>query len=115
MTPAADATTPSGANIEARSPQRWRDIVASIAFVVAIAAIGIAAFVPRPRATLADENRATAPWPTKVSAGFTGAFERAFADRFGARRELLRLHSHLLVRIFDVSPARNVLLGASCS
>lgn len=111
MTPAADDTSPSVEKIEAPSPKRWRQIVASIAFVVAITAIGIAAFVPGHRTALANENRATAPWPTQVSAGFPRAFERAFADRFGARGELLRLHNHLLVRVFDVSPARDVLLG----
>jgi hypothetical protein len=111
MTPAAEATATSMQTIESRSAQRWRDIVASIAFVVAIAVIGFAAFVPRHRTTVANENRTLASWPTHASRDFTHAFERAFADRFGARGALLKLHNHVLVRVFDVSPARNVLLG----
>jgi len=112
MSPAAgNATAASAANVEARTPECWRDIVASVAFVVAIAAIGIAAFVPRHGTALANENRATASWPAHASLDFTRSFERAFADRFGARGELLKLHNHLLVRVFGVSPAQNVLLG----
>ena len=110
MTPAADATTASASTVEARTAEHWRNLVASIAFVVTIAAIGMAAFVPRHGLALANENRTLASWPTHASRDFTHAFERAFADRFGARGALLRLHNRLLVRVFIVSPAPFLLL-----
>jgi hypothetical protein len=111
MTPAATRAETLVSDGGRRSPSRWRDIVASFVFVVAIAAMGIAAFVPRDRAALDGENRAAAHWPAPFTVDFTHAFERAFADRFGARDALLRLHHRVLVRAFDVSPAHNVLLG----
>jgi hypothetical protein len=110
MTPAAAPCDDPVRQTAQPTVARRRDVFVSIAFVVAIAVMGLAAFVPRHRAALDAENRAAATWPA-LGAGFTGAFEGAFADRFGARDVLLRLHHRVLVRAFDVSPAAKVLLG----
>jgi len=89
-----------------------RDIVACMLFVVATAAMGLAAFRPQASTTLTAENRTIAPWPPLAATRqFVPAFERAFADRFGAREALLRAHNRVLVRAFGVSPAPNVLIG----
>jgi hypothetical protein len=101
VTPPAAAT---------RVPRRG-DLAGSLAFVAVLAVMGALAFVPGRDAKLAAENRALAAWPARVAAGFQDAFERAFADRFGAREALLRLHNRVLVRAFGVSPARNLLIG----
>ncbi|HET8876436.1 MAG TPA: hypothetical protein VFO53_08925 [Casimicrobiaceae bacterium] len=95
------------------SPQhRRRDIAAYALFVVAITAMGIGAFRPQPRATLDAENRTLAAWPAwSMSRAFIAAFDRAFADRFGGREVLLRLHNRVLVRVFGVSPSPDVLIG----
>jgi hypothetical protein len=108
MTPAVD----DALAVPAMSPlDRARDWLASLAFVAAIAAMGIATFVPHAAKTLDAENRALAAWPTPFAADWRARFERAFADRFGARNALLRLHNHALVRAFGVSPAHDVLIG----
>ena len=89
-----------------------RDIAACALFVVATVAMGIGAFRPHPPATLAAENRVIAPWPPLApTREFATGFERAFSDRFGARNALLRLHNRVLVRVFGVSPAPNVLIA----
>jgi len=119
------ATRASGSDTRAADPlalprvppraptrHRRRDIVACALFVVATAAIGIAAFWPHPQQALDAENRTLAPWPVPAaSRAFVSGFERAFADRFGGRNALLRLHNRMLVRVFGVSPAPNVLIG----
>jgi len=89
-----------------------RDVVACALFVVATAAMGIGAFRAHPAATLETENRVIAPWPPLAATReFAKDFERAFSDRFGARDALLRLHNRVLVRVFGVSPAPNVLIA----
>ena len=89
-----------------------RDVVACALFVVATAAMGIGAFRAHPAATLETENRVIAPWPPLAATReFAKDFERAFSDRFGARVALLRLHNRVLVRVFGVSPAPNVLIA----
>ena len=96
----------------APSNHRRRDVAAYVLFVVAITAMGIGAFRPQANATLHGENRTLAPWPAwSLNREFVTAFERAFADRFGGRELLLRLHNRVLVRVFGVSPAPNVLIG----
>jgi alginate O-acetyltransferase complex protein AlgJ len=89
-----------------------RDLALAVAFVVALAAIGIAAFALPVKPTLLFENRAITPWPRFAwSAAFTRDFERAFGDRFGARDRMLRAHHLALVYGFHVSPAANALIG----
>jgi hypothetical protein len=111
MTPAADALALPRIPPAAGTRHRRRDIVACVLFTAAIAAMGVAAFRPHPAAP-ESENRALAPWPAPAaSREFTAGFEHAFADRFGGRASLLRLHNRLLVRVFGVSTAPNVLIG----
>jgi hypothetical protein len=108
MTPAVDdaLAVPAMSHLH-----RARDWLASLAFVGTIGAMGIAAFAPHEAAKLDAENRVLAAWPTRLAADWRMRFERAFADRFGAREALLKLHNHALVRAFGVSPARNVMIG----
>ena len=111
MTPADPLALPR-VPPSAPSRHRRRDVAAYVLFVVAITAMGIGAFRPQASATLDAENRPLAPWPAwSLNRGFVTAFERAFADRFGGRELLLRLHNRVLVRVFGVSPAPNVLIG----
>ncbi len=58
------------------------------------------------------EKRAMEPWPPFVlTTDFAPAFERAFADRFGGRDVLVRLHHASLMELFGVSALTNVLPG----
>jgi alginate O-acetyltransferase complex protein AlgJ len=112
MTPHVD--TPALPRVPpAASPQlRVRDIVASALFVAAIATMGLSAFRPPRQVALGAENRTMSPWPKPaLTRAFAAAFERAFADRFGGRDALLRLHNRTLVRAFGVSPAPHVMIG----
>jgi alginate O-acetyltransferase complex protein AlgJ len=111
MTVATDPRVVAPGRDDVTSARRRRDLAASLAFVAAIAAIGAVAFVPGRAPALTAENRVPAPWPASMSTHFTAGFDRAFADRFGARDLLLRVHNRVLVRGFGVSPAKNVLIG----
>ena len=93
---------------------RGRDRLFTIAFVVTLVIIGTLAFRPRTSMTLDIENRAMASWPSGGSLGpsFPTAFEKAFADRFGAREVLLRAYNRIRVRIFGVPSSSNVLIGS---
>jgi len=96
----------------ARATHPLRDFALAIAFVVALTATGLVAFKTPARPTLQYENRALTRWPAFAwNAEFAADFERAFADRFGARDAMLRLHHLALVYGFNVSPAPNVLIG----
>jgi len=89
-----------------------RDAVLAITFFLALALSGLGALRAPTQGTLALENRVLAPWPAPaLTRQFASDFERAFADRFGARAALLRLHHLALIDAFHVSPAPNVLLG----
>jgi hypothetical protein len=96
----------------APTAHRRRDVLVTVLFTAAIAAMGLMTFRPSAPKALDAENRSIAPWPAlSFTPTFAADFERAFADRFGGRDALLRLHSRALVRIFGVSPAPNVLIG----
>ena len=89
---------------------RLRDAILATGFCVALALGGLGTL--RKPAELEFEFRALAPWPAASFArSFPGAFERAFADRFGARGALLRIHHRAMVEFFGVSPAPNVMIG----
>lgn len=112
MAIAADAPALPRVPPAASPGRRVRDIVAAALFVATIAAMGLGAFRPHREVALASENRAISPWPKPaLTRAFAANFERAFADRFGGRDALLRLHNRTLVRAFGVSPAPNVMLG----
>ena len=99
----------------APATQLWRDRLLAALFVLALAAPGLALIATSDRTTMEFENRAAAPWPSSprllAASEFTGGFERAFADRFGARDFLVRLHHIALAVIFRTSPVANVLIG----
>lgn len=90
---------------------RWRDRLLVALFVLAVALPGLALLVTASRTTTRFENRPAAPWPSGPGRGFTVAFERALADRFGGRDELVRLHHTLKAQLFQVSPVSKVLIG----
>ena len=58
------------------------------------------------------EKRAMAPWPAfELATAFPPAFERAFADRFGGRDILIRVHHASLLEFFGVSALTTVMPG----
>jgi len=94
----------------------WRDRIVTALFALAVALPGLALVATWSRTTTRFENRPTAPWPAWSTAAtkprdFTAAFERAFADRFGGRDALIRLHHGVKAVAFGVSPVPNVMLG----
>jgi alginate O-acetyltransferase complex protein AlgJ len=99
----------------ARDAHRARDFLVSALFALALGVPGLALYDTAARTVTEFENRPAAPWPRwqELDAGseFTTAFERAFADRFGTRNTLIRLHHAALAGVLQTSPASNVLLG----
>jgi alginate O-acetyltransferase complex protein AlgJ len=94
----------------------WRDRTLAALFALAIALPGLALVATWSRTTTRFENRPTAAWPAWSTAltkprEFTATFERAFADRFGGRDALIRLHHGTKAVAFGVSPVPNVMLG----
>jgi hypothetical protein len=89
----------------------WRDLALVALLALGLSLPGLALVVTWSRTTTHFENRPTAPWPTALAAGFTAAFERALADRFGGRDAMIRLHHRVKAVLFGVSPVRQVLLG----
>jgi hypothetical protein len=94
----------------------WRDRALAALFVLAVALPGLSLVVTGSRPMTRFENRATAAWPAAATAWtrpreFTAAFDRAFADRFGGRDALIRLHHGAKALAFRVSPVHNVMLG----
>ena len=93
-----------------------RDLVLAVLFVLALALPLVGALAKRDLARTAFENRPAAPWPgLPADAGarkrWPGAFEAAFADRFGGRDRLIRLHHATKALVFGVSPVDKVLIG----
>ena len=90
----------------------WRDRIIAFAFVVGLAVPGLALIFTADRTTTRFENRPTTRWPSFTSPrGFAPAFERAFADRFGGRDWLIRMHHAAVVTLFGASPVFNVMRG----
>lgn len=89
----------------------WRDRALLLLIALALALPGLALVSTGSRTTTRFENRPTAPWPQAIGTGFTAAFERAFADRFGGRDELIALHHLTLAAAFQVSPIDKVVVG----
>jgi hypothetical protein len=94
----------------------WRDRAVVALFVLALALPALALVATWSRTTTRFENRPTAAWPAPATAwtqprAFTAAFERAFADRFGGRDALIRLHHGAKAVAFGTSPVANVMLG----
>ncbi len=89
-----------------------RDRVAAALFALAVALPGLALVFTWSHTQTRFENRPAAPWPGAVFARtFPPAFDRAFADRFGARDALVWLHHASLLGILGVSARSTVLPG----
>ncbi|MEP7327616.1 MAG: hypothetical protein ABI777_00290 [Betaproteobacteria bacterium] len=90
----------------------WRDRVVAALFACGLALPGLALISTWHTTTTRFENRATAPWPApEFARTFAPAFERAFADRFGGRDFLVRLHHGTLLQTFGVSALGTVMPG----
>jgi hypothetical protein len=90
----------------------WRDRALAALFALGLALPGLALVSTWKTSITRFENRATAPWPAPVlTREFAPAFERAFADRFGGRDFLVRLHHGTLLRAFGVSALSTVMPG----
>jgi alginate O-acetyltransferase complex protein AlgJ len=89
-----------------------RDRIVALLFVIGIACPAFALLWTWSRTLTVFENRAMAPWPKlSLSREFAPAFDRAFADRFGGRNALVRLHHSGLLRLFGVSSLATVMVG----
>ncbi|MCC7328239.1 MAG: hypothetical protein IT521_15700 [Burkholderiales bacterium] len=89
-----------------------RDRIIAVLFAIAIAWPALALIATWSRTMTRFENRPMAPWPAPaLSREFPPAFERAFADRFGGRDTLVRIHHGSLLRIFGASSLHTVLRG----
>jgi hypothetical protein len=107
-----DAGSRSSVPAAASTLRHRCDRLYTIVFIVVLVVMGLGAFRPRASTTLEAENRTLAPWPGIAPArAFPAAFEQAFADRFGGREALLRLHNRARVRLFGVPAAANVAIG----
>jgi alginate O-acetyltransferase complex protein AlgJ len=90
----------------------WRDRIVAALFAIALAAPPLALTVTWSRTVTLFEKRAMAPWPSaEWATTFPPAFERAFADRFGGRDALIRLHHASLLGYFGVSALTTVMPG----
>lgn len=90
----------------------WRDRAVAALLALGLALPGLALITTWKNTTTRFENREAAPWPApELSRAFAPAFERAFADRFGGRDALVRLHHDTLLRGFGVSALATVMPG----
>jgi alginate O-acetyltransferase complex protein AlgJ len=89
-----------------------RDRVLAVLFAVALAVPLLALGLTWSRTMTLFEKRAMAPWPAfELATTFPPAFEGAFADRFGGRDVLIRLHHASLLEFFGVSALATVMPG----
>ena len=89
-----------------------RDRVVAVLFALALAVPLAALALTWSRTMTLFEKRAMAPWPAlEMTATYPPAFEHAFADRFGGRDLLIRVHHAALLQIFGVSALSTVLPG----
>jgi alginate O-acetyltransferase complex protein AlgJ len=89
-----------------------RDLVVAILLALAVAVPLLALSVTWSRTLAVFEKRPMAKWPApELRTTFPPAFERAFADRFGGRDALIRLHHASLLQLFGVSGLATVMPG----
>lgn len=109
MSPALPAVPPP-----APADHPRRDRIVAVAFFVILLLPALALVWTAGRTVTRFENRPMAPWPAAaLSRDFPQAFERAFADRFGGRDELVVLHHAGKLALFGVSSLPNVLAAGS--
>ena len=89
-----------------------RDRIVAMLFALALAVPLVALSWTWSRTMTLFEKRAMAPWPAFAwSTSFPPAFEHAFADRFGGRDVLIRVHHASLLEFFGVSALTTVMPG----
>jgi alginate O-acetyltransferase complex protein AlgJ len=94
----------------ATHPRRDRVVAALFALALAVPLVALA--MTWSRTTTPFEKRAMAPWPQlEWATSFPPAFESAFADRFGGRDALIRIHHASLLEFFGVSALTTVMPG----
>lgn len=90
----------------------WRDRIVAVLFALALAVPLLALALTWSRTMTVFEKRPMAPWPGfELTTAFPPAFERAFADRFGGRDVLIRVHHATLLEYLGVSALATVLPG----
>ena len=91
-------------------PKRDRIVAALFAFALAVPLAALTFTWSRTMTLF--EKRAMEPWPAlELATSFPPAFEGAFADRFGGRDILIRLHHASLMEFFGVSALATVMPG----
>jgi len=89
-----------------------RDRIVATLFALALAVPLVMLAMTWSRTMTRFEKRPMAPWPAfELATSFPPAFERAFADRFGGRDALIRLHHASLLESFGVSALATVMPG----
>lgn len=89
-----------------------RDRALAVLLALGIALPGLALIFTWAQTLTRFENRPAAPWPAvALDRDFPPAFDRAFADRFGARDALVWMHHSALLGIFGVSARPTILPG----
>jgi len=95
---------------QAKHPRR--DRIVALLFALGLAAPLLALTFTWSRTMTLFEKRPMAPWPAfEMATSFPPAFERAFADRFGGRDQLIRWHHASLLELFGVSALATVMPG----
>ena len=91
-----------------------RDRVVTTLFALALVIPLLALTLTWSRTTTLFEKRPMEPWPAfALTSSFPPDFERAFADRFGGRDALIRMHHASLLEFFGVSALTTVLPGSA--
>ena len=112
MTATADSLSLPRVPPPAPATHPRRDRIVAALFAIAIAMPPLALTFTWSRTSTLFEKRAMAPWPAvEWATTFPPAFERAFADRFGGRDVLIRLHHASLLEFFGVSALPTVMPG----
>ena len=96
----------------AQATYPWRDRIVATVFALCLVAPLLALTFTWSRTMTLFEKRPMAPWPAfALATSFPPDFERAFADRFGGRDALIRLHHASLLESFGVSALATVMPG----
>ena len=96
----------------AQATYPWRDRIVATVFALCLVAPLLALTFTWSRTMTLFKKRPMAPWPAfALATSFPPDFERAFADRFGGRDNLIQLHLASLLEVFGVSALATVMPG----